>query len=53
MLILLQMISKFLSMVLPAMVIIISIQFLVYRIFKFSIFNFIKNEILKEVNERW
>lgn len=52
MIILLQMISKFLSMILPALVILIGIQFLVYRIFKFSIFNYIINEIKKEVNER-
>lgn len=51
MIILIQMISKFLSMVLPAMVIIILTQFLVYRIFKFSIFNFIIKETMKEVNK--
>lgn len=50
--ILIQMIIKFLSMILPAMVVIILIQFLVYRIFKFSIFNFIYKETMKEVNKR-
>ena len=49
--ILIQMISKFLSMVLPAIALIILIQFLVYRIFKFSIFNFIIKETMKEVNK--
>ena len=49
--ILIQMIIKFSEMVLPAIVLIILIQFLVYRMFKFSIFNFIIKEFLKEVNK--
>lgn len=36
--------------IIPAFIILIGIQFLVYRIFKFSIFNYIINEIKKEVN---
>jgi len=51
--ILIQMIIKFSEMVLPAIVLIILIQFLVYRIFKFSIFNFIIKEFMKEVNKWW
>ena len=49
--ILIQMIIKFSEMVLPAIALIILIQFLVYRIFKFSIFNFIIKETMKEVNK--
>ena len=33
--------------VIPTFIILIGIQFLVYRIFKFSIFNYIINEIKK------
>lgn len=50
--IIIQMITKLIiENIIPTFIILIGIQFLVYRIFKFSIYNFIIKEFMKEVNK--